>query len=590
MMMHEEQSAFESMLARSLPLSCAGPPPRPRTHFEDLPNDLWFCIMCYLPYTDLLQLRLVCKRWRDLVNRPYFMSRGKVIVTERNLHAMKQHVERGDSNIRFDCVELRNLRHSEELEQFLRLVGPEVGHLQVRHAPVFRTLDGTMPNLKILAIATTSFMDELLLQPVEGINLRQFVHLHSFECDGVSLDSSQKLLMLQQLRHVENKVRLRHLQFEYRTNSEAALLEVLSDHAGSLEYLDIFFSCSPDRLTGKWRVVFEKLQRVHTLKLSGNCHHDLLEAIVEALPAATPLRHLDLTGMLSLTNDLLMLIACKWKSTLRVLDLMFCVQLDGRCVQALQHLSGSLKVLTMAYCRELTGRGLLDGLALKPNYTLQELHLEEVCFIDEESICTLVERLPNLRRLGLDNCRHAVTNRTLAAIFQHQTKLQELNIDYCVRVTDAGLVGFGPKRYPISNLRGLRALNMRGCHNLTNRVLMDALRLPELRSLSVGYCNRFEAEGIAAFTINCPAVEKLCLASCHQVDDRAVESILQNLRRLRSLNVSNCPKITLHSVYQIARHGENLLEFTACGIDGLDSSAVKLILQRERPQLKQVLL
>jgi len=81
-------------------------------------------------------------------------------------------------------------------------------------------------------------------------------------------------------------------------------------------------------------------------------------------------------------------------------------------------LCGQLEALTMAYCRELTGMGLVQGLAGSMNYTLQELHLEETIFLDESSMCQLLERLPNLRRLSLDNCRQAVTDRTMATICQ----------------------------------------------------------------------------------------------------------------------------------------------------------------------------
>ncbi|XP_016961017.1 dynein regulatory complex subunit 6 [Drosophila biarmipes] len=565
-------------------------PSAPKAAIEQLPNEMWLEIMSYLSYNDLQQFRMVSWRCRDLVHRRPFMEKGKVIVTQHNLEAIHKHAKGKNCYLSFERVELRNLRQCSQLANFLRLVGHEVKHLQVRHAPVFRNLDGKLPNLKVLTIATTSSMDDQHLKAVDGLDMKQFAHLVGFECDGVSLDSSLKLLMLLQLRRKENKVQLRHLQFEFRRNNESALLDVLRDHADTLVCVDIFFSCSPGIDTREWCQAFETMHNLRTLKLSGNCHLVLLEAVLRAVPESAPIRQLDLTGMLSLTNELLLYIAGKWQSTLKVLDLMFCVQLNINCIDALRQLSGQLEALTMAYCRELTGMGLVQGLAGSMNYTLQELHLEETIFLDENSMCQLLERLPNLRRLSLDNCRQAVTDRTMATICQYQVKLRNLNIDYCVKITDQGLIGYGDNPYPISRLRGLKELNLRGCRNLTDTALKEGLKLPELRALSLGYCSRLTSAGFEAVTQNCPALESLCVSSCLAVDDEIVLSIVSHLKRLRILNLSNCAKLSLQSIHHILAHGHNLVELIACSIDGLDHEQAQRILEAQRPQMKQVLL
>ncbi|KAH8278528.1 hypothetical protein KR018_004533 [Drosophila ironensis] len=575
---------------------------------EQLPIELWLDIMSYLSFNDLQQLRMVSTKCRDLVSRRSFMDKGKVIVTQHNLGPIYKLAKRGTSSLSFERMELRNVRQSCMMKNFLRLVGPEVKHLQLRHAPVFCNMDGRLPNLKVLTIATTSAKDVNYHQPIHALNMAQFNHLVGFECDGVSLDSSMKLIMLLQLRRAESKVQLRNLQFEYQRNNEDALLEVLRDHAETMVSVDIFFSCSPGIDTYLWCQAFGQMENLRMLKLSGNCHQVLLDAILRSVPQNAPLYQLDLTGMLTLTNELLFYVACKWESTLKVLDLMFCVQLNGSCIEAIRRLNGQLKSLTMAYCRELTGVGLVQALALKTNYALQELHLEEVCFIDEGSMCELLERLPNLRRLSLDNCRQAVTDRTMAIICRYAyfiykkrkiimtfpdhrclTGLRSLNIDYCVKITDQGLIGFGENPYPISQLKGLRELNLRGCRNLTDRSLMYALKLPELRALSLGYCSRFQPEGLQALTFNCPALENLCASSCMAVDDDTVRHFVRNLKRLRILNLSNCSKLTIQSIYHILRHGHNLVELIACSID-MDHEQAQRILERQKPQMKQVLL
>lgn len=557
-------------------------------HIMELPNDLWIEIMSYLSYMDLQQLRLVNWRCRDLVNRRYFVNKGITVITKDNLKEIKSHVERGISYLNFEQIELRNLTQSRELEHFLRMIGPEVRQIEVRHSPVFRNMDGNLPNLRILKIATTSFLDGVSMS-VDGINLKQFLYLEGFECDGVSLDSTLKFLMLMQLRHVENKVRLRQFQFEYRRNNEGALLQVLYDHAPTLECVDIFFSCSPGIKTEPWCMAFERMRRLRTLKLSGNCHLVMLDDILDSVPEAARVEQLDLTGMLSLSNEMMWRISQKWPKTLRYLDVMFCVQLDMRCVQALREMR-ALQTLTMAYCRGITGSGLVEGLTTDINYQLQELNLEDVCFIDETSLCTMLERLPNLRRLSLDNCRQATTDLALSTIFKTQIYLRVLHLDYCIKITDNGFVGYGNRPYSIQRLRGLRKLSVRGCRNLTDRTLRRALHLPELLCISVDYCNRMETGGIATLCLNNPSLETLSIASCSLMEDEAVRVAVVNLKRLRTLNISNCPMLTMQSFKYIAKHGRNLRELIACGIDDMDQEAASKILARRLPFLKQVLL
>ncbi|XP_017848818.1 uncharacterized protein LOC108604065 [Drosophila busckii] len=557
---------------------------------EDLPIDLWLEFMSYLSYLDLQQLRLVNWHCRNVVNRRYFLHKAKVIVTQDNITQLKKHVECGACYLSFEHVELRDMITTGELVQLLQLVGKHVKHLQMVRSPVFCNIDGRLPNLQSLQIATTTFDDNDTSMYVDGLDLKQFTHLNGFECDGVSLDPTLKLLMLMQLRRRENRVRLRHLQYEYRRNNEPALLQVLYDHSATLQCVDLFFSCTPGIDTTSWGKAFERMLKLKTLKLSGNCHMLLLEEILRAIPARAPLRNLDLTGMLSLTNDILLRVAKKWPRSLRYLDCMFCVQLDDRCMEALQLLSGSLEWLSIAYCRGINGGALAEGLTTQLNDKLQQLNLQDVCFIDEQAMCAMLARLPNLRELSLDNCKGAATDKTLATIFEHQTRLRVLCLDHCSSITDGGFLGVGQRPYGIARLRGLNKLTVQACRNLTDRFLCRALLLPELKLLKVDYCNRLETRGINALIDNCRGLESLSMASCFLMDDETVFLIVQGLKRLRSLTISNCSLMTLQAMHYIALGADNLRELTACDIDGLDVEAAEKILERHSPPLKQVLL
>ena len=79
---------------------------------------------------------------------------------------------------------------------------------------------------------------------------------------------------------------------------------------------------------------------------------------------------------------------------------------------------------------------LLEGIVLNPNKNLKHLELNDANLMDEDTLCQLAIRLPQLETLSLEDCCNAVTDIWLKQVLKHQSKLQTLMLENCCRISD----------------------------------------------------------------------------------------------------------------------------------------------------------
>ncbi|KAG8194688.1 hypothetical protein JTE90_028003 [Oedothorax gibbosus] len=165
---------------------------------------------------------------------------------------------------------------------------------------------------------------------------------------------------------------------------------------------------------------------------------------------------------------------------------------------------GSLQVLRLRSCWELTNHGLLNLVHVLPNLTI--LSLSGCSKITDDGVELLAENLRQLRLLDLSWCPR-ITDAALEYIACDLSLLEELVLDRCVHVTDIG-VGY------LSTMVNLRVLYLRWCTQIRDFGLQH---LCAMRSLHV-----------------------LSLAGCPLLTSSGLSSLVQ-LRDLRELELTNCP-------------------------------------------------
>ncbi|XP_075148623.1 uncharacterized protein LOC142222380 [Haematobia irritans] len=554
--------------------------------WNDLPNELLIHIFKYLPHGDLQQIRMVCRRWYDLMQLPEFMDKTKVVVNKENidilLDALHQDSELAQ-RLTYDTLELHGLDLSADVSKILQHLGTKVQKLRLYKSPVFALLNDHLPELEELIV---THIPTVQSDNNFSLNLGKFPKFKALDIACSNVTTYIKTHMILNLTR-EVSVKMEKLCIEVNRDHEDLLIYTLQCHAESLRHLEIILRSTP-LMVAKWKQVFVLLERLETLKITGISCYMWLKHVFECLPLRAPLKHLDLSGGLQVDDPLLKLIVDKWPNSLETMELMFCSCLTDEGVKSLGKLKKSLRTLNISHCSKISSKGLLQGLVENTNPVLTTLVLNDVTDTEPESMCMLAQRLPNLTYLSLESCRDAVTDATLENIFRHQTQLQHLILDDCMRISDEGLLGYGENPATIRNLKGLQSLSLRGCRNLSNRALAKGLKFRELRKLVLGYCHKISSMGIEELVENCRSLEDLTISSCLMIDDDAMLHIAQGLPRLRRLNVSNCINLTGKSIDYVVELCKSLKELSMCGIDSLEIEEVQDKFLQMKPQILEV--
>ncbi|CAB3240709.1 unnamed protein product [Arctia plantaginis] len=139
-----------------------------------------------------------------------------------------------------------------------------------------------------------------------------------------------------------------------------------------------------------------------------------------------------------------------------------------------------------------------------------------------------------LESLEVHSCDQ-LTNTGLLALTNHQSSLRELDIGLCTRVTDQSLV------HICKNLVNLEYLNIQRCRAVTDLGITELHKLKKLRSLNISQCELLTKEGvkngICAEENN--TLEELDINSLN-IDQSGLIMISEQLPKLRILNLSYC--------------------------------------------------
>lgn len=139
-----------------------------------------------------------------------------------------------------------------------------------------------------------------------------------------------------------------------------------------------------------------------------------------------------------------------------------------------------------------------------------------------------------LETLSLYFCDQ-LTNVGMQALTTHQTTLKSLNLGLCNRVTDQTLV------FICRDLVNLEQLNIQRCRAVTNLGIVELQKLKKLKSLNISQCENISMEGLEkgiCAEVN-KTLQELDLHSLN-LDETALIMLSERLPSLQSLNLNYC--------------------------------------------------
>lgn len=377
-----------------------------------------------------------------------------------------------------------------------------------------------------------------------------------------------------------------------------------------------------------------RLEKLHLKR----CDQLTNDGVINLIRLQTSLQELDLTCSTRITDQTILAI-CEHLKELRVLKIRKCRLISDHAVMAIAELP-KLEVLDLSECELLTSAAVLNGISKSRNEQIKELYLSAIN-ICPKAIALITENMPNLLVLDLSYCINNVDDVSVQMILKNLTRLRELNLDCCERISDSGLTGmtmrdkinnschkeestkdsssskenqqvdFVSHLYPpqprptfkislrtkaeeeivsdaarkkammqiaqkitcdeetssnfsLSRLSGLRVLKLGNCNKISDVSLIYNCKLPELREISLSRCQQISVEGIRALVENCPGLETVNLAECHNISDKCIE-LLSQLPRLKALDISRCYQLTDFALDYIALNCRRIRQINVVG-------------------------
>ena len=134
-------------------------------------------------------------------------------------------------------------------------------------------------------------------------------------------------------------------------------------------------------------------------------------------------------------------------------------------------------------------------------------------------------------------------------IGQGLSSLQSVDLSYCRKLTDKGLVVLA------EGCPDLRALRLAGCRFVSSGSLQALSKnCPDLEELCLHGCVNVNDDGLSDLVTGCRRITSLDLNKCVNVGDRGVASISEaSASSLRTLKILDCYKVGDESVLSLAR-------------------------------------
>jgi hypothetical protein len=234
-------------------------------------------------------------------------------------------------------------------------------------------------------------------------------------------------------------------------------------------------------------------------------------------PKLLPLLHtLCLNQCFPATNFFITNIVACYGQQLTRLEINFCEELGDIAMNSIVDNCKVLQHLEVSGSNRMTVESL-QRLSSTP-FSLSSLNISQHWSISNDILKAIISHMafsPNseIHMLNLARNISGTDDTLLIFLAEHAAELQRLDVSYCFKISDAGLLSL-------------------------------AMCCPGLRAINLSYCNKLTDFSIKMLVTHCSQLEELHLMMCLNITDEIVILIAEMCQMLKQLNVSGCAKLT----------------------------------------------
>jgi hypothetical protein len=312
------------------------------------------------------------------------------------------------------------------------------------------------------------------------------------------------------------------------------------------------------------------LELLHLAFCTSITDEGLYQFAVTANPAT--FTSLDLTCCRSITDDGLVGLAEKMKNLkyLNLCGVNRCTEVAGK---AITHNCWDLEYLNFEDLDLITddvfhfdtvgdGRRAADVNMLTK---ITDLNVSECSRLTDHGIGGISQRCEKLETLNLSGCALLTDSAALYLSREPRTggargaHLKKLKLSYCMLMTDKGLLNLGKACTKIEriDLSGLVHLTDDGIRNLVTHCT-------GIQNISISRCKRLTDKSLCNLA-DFLWVEELDISNNSKITDEGIDVVSMEFTGLLKLNVSDCDKLTNRAIVSLGRHCRNLKELQAVG-------------------------
>ncbi|XP_010653862.1 F-box protein At3g58530 isoform X4 [Vitis vinifera] len=216
---------------------------------------------------------------------------------------------------------------------------------------------------------------------------------------------------------------------------------------------------------------------------------------------------------------------------LESLNLNVCQKISDRGVETITSACPKLKVFSIYWNVRVTDIGMTH--LVKNCKHIVDLNLSGCKNITDKSLQLIADNYPDLELLNLTRCIK-LTDGGLQQILLKCSSLQSLNL--------YALSSFTDEAYKkISLLTDLRFLDLCGAQNLSDQGLCCIAKCKNLVSLNLTWCVRVTDVGVIAIAQGCTSLEFLSLFGIVGVTDKCLEALSRSCSNMiTTLDVNGC--------------------------------------------------